>query len=183
MSTDGGAPSGENTNFSKNGQTHILPLGAPESLEMLLNMVFHIYVPISLQKYVVFTITMFSPLGVPPSLEILPVFARVRPMLFPVLYSYRGLRCGTILRGGQSHTKHWPAKRVRSIIRLMSYWNIFLCPGKDCSCSCVADWHENFDLRYSFEQCGLEVHLDYFISKYTATSSLTSKSLRQVALN
>ena len=80
ISSDRGAPSGENLNFSKIAKLTFLPLGAPESLEMLLIMVFHLFVPISIQKYTDFLFSIspffekftFSPLGAPPSLGFLP---------------------------------------------------------------------------------------------------------------
>ena len=57
FSTDCCAPRGEYMHFpkiSKNGQTQIFAARGPEPIEMLLNMVFHIFVPISLKKYIAF---------------------------------------------------------------------------------------------------------------------------------
>ena len=94
ISTDVGAPSGENMIFKKIAKLIFLPLGTPDSSEMLLDMVFHIL----LQKYIVFLCFqfrhflkfMFSPLGAPQLVEILPTYdlANVCPMTFPVIYSF-----------------------------------------------------------------------------------------------
>ena len=76
-----------------------LSLGAPESQEMLLNLVIYILVPIFLKKYIVFPCFqirhsfekfMFSPLGALPSIEILLTYvvAHLCPMTFPVIYSF-----------------------------------------------------------------------------------------------
>ena len=49
FSSDRGAPCGKNVNFQKIAKLIFLPLGAFDSLEMLLNMVFYLFVPISFQ--------------------------------------------------------------------------------------------------------------------------------------